>query len=83
MRPLLTDIEPLFVGLGGYDLFIEDAATQHLGPPRLVNRGPLIAYSDGMSIIAQQRGDDSIIVHTYGQRTEDWKILAIRGEQRH
>ena len=73
VRPALTDVEPYFVGLGGYDLFIHDAEKAHPDLHKLVNRGSLFAYSDCKGIVAQQRGDGTIIMYTSGKKEEDWK----------
>ena len=73
VRPVLTDVEPYFVGLGGYDLFVHDAEKNHPELHKLVNRGSLYAYSDCKGLTAQQRGDGTIIVYASGKREEDWK----------
>lgn len=73
VRPVLTDVEPHFVGLGGYDLFVHDAEENHPDLYKLVNRGSVFAYSDCKGIVAQQRGDGTIIVYASGKREEDWK----------
>ena len=73
VRPVLTDVKPQFVGLGGYDLFIHDAENSHPDLFELVNRGSLFVYSDGKGVNAQQRGDGTIIVYVSGHRDEDWK----------
>ncbi|CAD6582748.1 MAG: hypothetical protein ASARMPREDX12_001023 [Alectoria sarmentosa] len=73
VRPTLTDIEPHFIDLGGYDLFIHDAEKNYPDLHKLVNRGSLFAYSDCKGLIAQQRGDGTIIVYASGKREEDWK----------
>ena len=73
VRPVLTNVQPQFVGLGGYDLFIHDAEKNHPDLHKLVNRGSLFAYSDCKGLIAQQRGDGTIIVYASGKRDEDWK----------
>lgn len=73
VRPVLTDVEPYFVGLGGYDLFIHDAEQSHPDLYKLVNRGSLFVSSDCKGLSAQQRGDGTIIVYVSGKRDEDWK----------
>ena len=73
VRPVLTDVEPYFAGLGGYDLLIHDAEKSHPDLFKLVNRGSLFVYSDGKGLNAQQRGDGTIIVYASGHRDEDWK----------
>lgn len=71
--PVLTDVEPRFVGLGGYDLFVHDAEKNHPDLYKLVNRGSVFACSDCKGIVAQQTGDGTIIVYASGKREEDWK----------
>ena len=73
VRPVLTDVEPYFLGLGGYDLFVHDAEKNHPDLYKLLNRGSLFVYSDCKAIIAQQRGDGTIVVYAQGKREEDWK----------
>lgn len=73
VRPVLTDMEPYFVGIGTYDLFVHDAEKNHPDLHKLVNRGSLFVYSDCKAIIAQQRGDGTIVVYASGKREEDWK----------
>lgn len=73
VRPVLTDVKPQFVGLGGYDFFIHDAKNSHPDLFKLVNRGSLFIYCDGKAVNAQQRGDGTIIAYVLGQREEDWK----------
>lgn len=73
VRPILTDVKPYFVGLGGYELFVHDAEKSHPDLHKLVNRGSLFVYSDCKAINSQQRGDGTIIVYTSGKREEDWK----------
>ena len=73
VRPVLTNVKPYFVGLGGYDLFIHNAEKNHPDLYELVNRGSLMTYSDGKGLSAQQRGDGTIIVYASGRRDEDWK----------
>ena len=73
VRPVLTDVKPQFVGLGGYDFFVHDAEQSHPDLFKLVNRGSLFVYSDGKGVNAQQRGDGTIIIYASGQRDEDWK----------
>ena len=73
VRTALTDVQPHFVGLGGYELFVHDAETSHPELHKLINRGSLFAYSDCKGITAQQRGDGTIIVYASGKREEDWR----------
>jgi len=73
VRPLLTDVRPFYAGVGGYDLFIEDAENKHPELYNLVNQGSLFSISDHKTIGAQQLGDDSICVRAYCVKDEDWQ----------
>ena len=73
VRPVLTHVEPYFIGLGAYELFIHDAEKSHPDLYKLVNRGSLFVYSDCKGVSAQQRGDGTIIVYVSGKRDEDWQ----------
>ena len=73
VRPVLTYVEPYFVGLGGYDLFVHDAEKNHPEIHELVNRGSLSVYSDCKGLVAEQRGIGTIIAYASGQREEDLK----------
>ena len=72
VRPLLSDVRPYFVGLGGFDMVIPNAEKEHPDIARLVNRGSVFSFSDGKGVTIQQRGDDSLIVYAWGVRGEDW-----------
>ena len=52
VRPVLTDVEPHFVGLGGFDFFVHDAEKNHPDLHKLVNRGTLFARSDCKGLLA-------------------------------
>ncbi|MCJ1454369.1 hypothetical protein MMC28_004722 [Mycoblastus sanguinarius] len=73
VRPALIDTKPFYAGIGGYDLFIDDAEIHHPDLHKLVNRGSVFAYSDGKSITGQQRGDGGIIVYATSVRDENWR----------
>ena len=62
------DTEPYFFGLGGYDPFVHDAEKNHHELHKLVNRGSPFVYSDCKGLVAQQRGDGTIIVYASGKR---------------
>lgn len=73
VRPILTDVRPDYVGLGGFDLLVADAEKRYPHLHQLVNRGTVFAFSDSKAIFGQQKGDGSIIVSAYGPRDEDWR----------
>jgi 2-polyprenyl-6-methoxyphenol hydroxylase-like FAD-dependent oxidoreductase len=71
VRPLLSDVRPFYPGVGGYDLFIEDAENKHPEFYNFVNRGSLFSISDHKAIGAQQLGDGSICVRAYCVKDEN------------
>lgn len=73
VRPLLTDAKPFYAGIGGYDMFIDDAENRYPDLHKLVNRGSLFAHADHKTLGAQQMGDGSIYVRAYGVVDEDWE----------
>ncbi|KAL2041590.1 hypothetical protein N7G274_005972 [Stereocaulon virgatum] len=73
VRPLLTDVKPDYVGLGGFDLIVAKPEERYPELHKLVNRGTIFAFSDGKAIFGQQKGDGSIIVSAYGARDQGWK----------
>ena len=72
VRPLVSDVKPFYCGMGGMDLFIDDAEHQVPDLHKLVNRGSLFSYTDGNAIFAQQKGDGTIVVYAWTVRDEDW-----------
>lgn len=72
VRPLVSSAQPVYCGLSGLELTIDEVEKHHPDLHRLVNRGSLFAYSDGKFIGAQQKGDRSLIVHVWSLRDEGW-----------
>jgi 2-polyprenyl-6-methoxyphenol hydroxylase-like FAD-dependent oxidoreductase len=72
VRPLLTPEQPLYSGLGGYNMIISDAEEKHPLLYRLINRGSMFVFSDGKMVLGQQMGDGSINVTEWGVRRQDW-----------
>ena len=73
VRPLLSEVQPFYSGLGGIHAVINDAEKQHPDLYKLVNRGSVFCYSDGKNLNAQQMGDGTIIVGSWTRRPEDWQ----------
>ena len=72
VRPLLTDTVPFYSGIAGLSSTISNAKETEPGIYKLVNRGSLLAYSDGKSIVGQYMGDGAISVSAWGVRPENW-----------
>lgn len=73
VRPLLSSAIPTYSGIGGHSLSIPDAERRHPNLHALANRGSMFAFSDGKSAMAQQMGDGSLSVSTWGRRPADWQ----------
>jgi 2-polyprenyl-6-methoxyphenol hydroxylase-like FAD-dependent oxidoreductase len=72
VRPLLTDIQPFYTGLGGIGLTIDEPATQHPDLYAQVGRGSVFAFSNGKGLQPQQLGMGSIHAYTWSKRPENW-----------
>lgn len=73
VRPLLSQVQPFYSGLGGIHSVISDVEKKHPELHKLVNRGSLFCFSDGKSLNAQQMGDGTIIVGLWTRRPENWQ----------
>jgi 2-polyprenyl-6-methoxyphenol hydroxylase-like FAD-dependent oxidoreductase len=72
VRPLLTNIQPEYSGIGGFWGPIPNAAKEYPELSKLVNQGSLFSFSNGKSIIAQQLGTGSLHVFVAWVRPEEW-----------
>lgn len=72
VRTLLSDDRPYYFGVSGVGLSISDPQSRCPDLYKLVNRGSMFAFSDAQSIMAQQMGDGSLIVSTWGAHAEDY-----------
>ncbi|TID21510.1 hypothetical protein E6O75_ATG04905 [Venturia nashicola] len=72
VRAFLSDDRPYFFGVSGVSLSISDPQNRCPDLYKLVNRGSMFAFSDAKSIMAQQLGDGSLSVGTWGAHAEDY-----------
>ncbi|KAG8527200.1 uncharacterized protein KY384_008630 [Bacidia gigantensis] len=72
IRPALSEVKPYYVGLGGFDMVVPNARETCPELAEFVNRGTVFGYSDGKTLMAQQRGDESLIIYAWGARDEKW-----------
>lgn len=73
VRTLVSPLKPIYSGVAGHSLTIPNAKETAPAVSKLVNRGSLFAYSDGKFLSGQQLGDESIQVHCWTVRDEDWR----------
>jgi 2-polyprenyl-6-methoxyphenol hydroxylase-like FAD-dependent oxidoreductase len=71
VRSVLTDVKPEYSGVSGVRLTISKPQERCPDLYKLVNRGSMFAYSDSMSIMAQQQGTGEIGVSTWSAADED------------
>jgi len=76
VRPLVSDAEPIYTGISGWQFSILNPQEHHPDLFALVNRGSLFAFSTGNAIIAQQMGNGSIGVGRWKVLPEDWQTKA-------
>lgn len=72
VRTLLSDDRPYYFGVSGVGLSISDPEVRCPELYKLVNRGSTFAFSDAKSVMAQQMGDGSLSVSTWGAHAEDY-----------
>jgi 2-polyprenyl-6-methoxyphenol hydroxylase-like FAD-dependent oxidoreductase len=70
-RKLLTSEQPFYSGLSGYTMQIPNAQVTAPDIYNFVNRGSVLAYSDGKSMTIQQLTSGDIWISTYSQGSED------------
>jgi 2-polyprenyl-6-methoxyphenol hydroxylase-like FAD-dependent oxidoreductase len=75
IRPLLTDIQPVYTGVTFIETYISDAATKYPVRYELVGRGMMMvpaAAGQGKGIIGQQNSDGKLRVYAVLRVPEDW-----------
>ncbi|KAI9816342.1 MAG: hypothetical protein M1832_005099 [Thelocarpon impressellum] len=73
VRPLLTDVQPLYSGVGGIDFRLEDIDTRLPQLGALVGKGSYFAFGDGKTLMAQRQGDGSVTVAAWALRAATWQ----------
>ena len=71
VRSFLSEEEPFFSEIAGYNLSIPNAAENAPDVSKMVNRGSVFAYSNGKAIIGQQMADASIHVSVWLRQDND------------
>ncbi|KAI6091044.1 FAD/NAD(P)-binding domain-containing protein [Hypoxylon rubiginosum] len=73
VRPLVTQAEPFYSGVGGWNMLCPNAATTRPMLNNLVRRGSLFAYSDGKSLMGQQLGTGDLYIGMFSLKPENWQ----------
>ena len=72
VREQLSDAKPIFAGLGGFDMMIENAKEEQPEISELVARGSVFSFSNGKGLTLQQRGDESLTCYAWSHKSEQW-----------
>ncbi|KAJ9165207.1 Tetracycline resistance protein from transposon [Coniochaeta hoffmannii] len=63
VRALLSDRQPVFSGVGGFELSVSDGAARAPGVHAAARGGTIFAFDEGKEMCMQQMGDGSLTVH--------------------
>ncbi|KAL1965411.1 hypothetical protein VTN77DRAFT_5848 [Rasamsonia byssochlamydoides] len=74
VRPLLTDVRPLYSGIAGFEFKIADVESRFPHIAKFVGRGSYFCWSDGKAIQAQRLGDKGMRVYAWSKKPETWAI---------
>jgi 2-polyprenyl-6-methoxyphenol hydroxylase-like FAD-dependent oxidoreductase len=72
VRPLLTDVTPVYAGVSTVETFLVDADTRHPAAAALVGDGSLIAMAPGRVILAHREGGGTLHVYAQLVAPHDW-----------
>ena len=72
VRPFLTDIKPVYTGVGGFDFKITRGA-DFSDLNKFVGSGTYMSCSDRKTILAQQNGSGAIVIYAWRAREEGWE----------
>jgi 2-polyprenyl-6-methoxyphenol hydroxylase-like FAD-dependent oxidoreductase len=72
VRTLLTDQQPFYSGVGGWNMLCPNAGLNRPLMTRLVNHGSLFAFSDGKVVMGQQLGSGAIYISVWAVKPDSW-----------
>ncbi len=72
VRPLLSDAQPIYLGISFVETHLFDADVRHPESAALVGRGSMFALSDEKGLIAHQEGDGRINVYIALKTPKPW-----------
>lgn len=71
-RPVLTDVQPSYAGISGFEMHILNPAQDHTEVSKMIGRGSFFAYSDCKALQAQRQGDGGIMVYAWSTNEADY-----------
>ncbi|MEO6890855.1 MAG: NAD(P)/FAD-dependent oxidoreductase [Ktedonobacteraceae bacterium] len=72
VRPLLSDAQPIYLGISLVETHLLDVDTRHPGVAALVGRGSMFALSDEKGLVTHRDGDGRITVYIALKTPEQW-----------
>ena len=72
VRPLLSDVQPAYLGISFIETYLFDADVRHAESAALVGRGSMFALSDEKGLITHRDGDARITVYIALKTSEHW-----------
>jgi 2-polyprenyl-6-methoxyphenol hydroxylase-like FAD-dependent oxidoreductase len=72
VRPLLSDAQPIYLGVSFVETYLLDALVKHPASAELVGRGTMAALSDEKGLMTHMDGDGNITVYIGLKTAEQW-----------
>jgi 2-polyprenyl-6-methoxyphenol hydroxylase-like FAD-dependent oxidoreductase len=76
IRPLLSDVRPVYSGVTFFELGIDDVDARHPAIAQLVGRGLMFALGDGKALIGHRDANSHIGTYAALRVPENWKETA-------
>ncbi|KAI0165218.1 monooxygenase [Hypoxylon sp. FL1284] len=73
VRPLLTDVQPVYAGVGGVEVQIADIDARVPDLARRVGHGTCSAYGDNRAVMSQRNGNGSVRTYAYVRMDAGWR----------
>lgn len=72
VRPLLSDVKPVYAGLSFVETFLFDSHTRHPASAEVIGDGTLMAVMPNQGILAHRHGNGTLQTYVALNRPQDW-----------
>jgi 2-polyprenyl-6-methoxyphenol hydroxylase-like FAD-dependent oxidoreductase len=72
VRPLLSDVKPVYVGTSFIETFLFDSEVRHKASAEAVGSGTMMALAPGKGIMAHREADATLHAYVALNKPEDW-----------